>query len=59
MEVPDGLTFPQYLKHHLQNGTYFGLEFCEIENQPAGSYFKVPWNHFSNDNEKKMYTVSF
>ena len=55
MEVPVGLTFPQYLKFHLENSIYDGLEFCE--NQPG--YFKVPWNHFSNDNENKMYTVSF
>ena len=58
MEVEPGLTFPQYLKFHLENSTYDGLEYCVIENQPC-SYFKVPWNHYSTDNENKMYTVSF
>ena len=52
-----GYSFPQYLKYHLDKQTYDDLVYCEIKSKP-GVYFKVPWNHYSNESENKMYIVS-
>ena len=59
MDVPIGLTFPQYLKYHLDKNppTYDDLIYWQLDDKP-GTYFKVPWNHYSFGSENKMYTVS-
>ena len=57
METPVGLLSHHYLRYHLQNRTYIGLEYCEEFEEPQ-TYFKVPWNNYSNENENKMYIVS-
>ena len=48
------LKFHQYLRHHLENNTYPGLEYLK----PNSQCFQIPWNHHSNESETRMYIVS-